>query len=1505
MAKKDKWKKPKQDVWVRDLAGTNKKVDAFIKSQGGDEWDIAGFKNYMNLRTARSDMDSKAASSATNAFNEAHETSIQKQKEKAEKPKESKQKKKKKGTLLTELTVNKKKNGFLDSTKDFFTGKDTDGDGKPNGLFKALELIDRPGDAVRTGIKEKLEGRSFFDGAKDGFLGKKNTTGKDLNESLGFNPDKDKKDNVISRELGRQAINQLPLGKLVSPWLKNDHKQKIGKEVAGAGTEVALDPLNLIGTGIATKGPQAVDKGITTALRKLIPDDLPKFDGNVNPKLIDEITPKPKATLPPQKGIEVDPAFNVKRYKNPEQPLNELLGRQKQAESPLMQMAKKNMYEERPLPDFSNAKPIVEKPSNVNVYGAEVPKDLVNDAPPQYWQKRYEDFTKHVQSNYDTNRLTPEALEDLWSQYARYDEPVTLDQVVDLAYKGYKEPKVINTAEVWDKLGNRPPVSQSAKKILGLNGVEAPKPMSKPTPNVLETLPQLTQKRTIYKPSQQSNSVVNTNIPEQSLAPQITATNRPKLVPELPNERKFFNTLQNSEKTSPEMLERLENFDKTYKPMSNDELVTYANKYIEKDAEKAFQFVKNAKKFDPRHITVAHRLIDELQTAGNFERAVDVAERLAEQGTKAGQSVQAYSIYNRLTPQGQLVRAQRLINKINEVRSPKDQVKMTPQLAENLTATAETIQRITGQEDLGKGVHALLEKAKKGNMLSDDELKTVRSFMTDAKKFIGDLTVKEKSVLPKPVNPRNRDKIVDFMGKKEELARKRLKQTFGSRANSLPVDVFYDLSVIGASKIAKGTVKFADFSEIMVKEFGEQVRPYMQQIFDKAAETFNLQTDKMTTRRLTAAEKIVDKAITDKMLSVEHAEELLGLTKRLLNSSGDAKFEASMELQAALNALERPSFAQKISSAQTQAQLLNLVTMARNAIGNEVFYRIDRASKLLAVPFDMAQAKITGTQRTIVFNTGQFNWNGFFQPSKDYAQGFKTGIKAGWRGVNPLGLNTAYDIQSPAFRSKFNPLHWTEKILGASLRSFDTAGFMRAYNQTLREQATLKAMNEGLKGKELREAAERYFLNADENMQEIANQYGKYATFQDNTMLANALTKAKQGMNKISTLGMTKEFGLGDLILKYPKTPGNLIMRALDYSPAGVVRSIHFLNDFRKHKNPFDMRELQLSFARAIVGTGGFSAFGFMLADKGVLTSAGDSDYEVKELEKMAGKQPNSVNVTAIQRFLSSGLDMKALKVQEGDTFVSYDWAQPVSISMSLGTGVNQAFEENKNPTALDATKSALNSAGNTVVNMSVLSGLNNFLTGYQGETWSDKLEGSTKGAVGSFIPTLSNQARKFNDNTSRNAYSPLFTGELKNRAYNRIPGLDSKLPPAYDTLGNTREMHKNDSNNFFNVFMNPSFVSQYKPSPEAKFVLDYINATGDKKAAPKLADKKLDGIPLTGEQHSKMQRIMGEEVRKGIAEEMQYLDPNDYEAIAEVMEDILREAGKTAREAIRAERGE
>src|SRR5690606_34546256 len=90
-----------------------------------------------------------------------------------------------------------------------------------------------------------------------------------------------------------------------------------------------------------------------------------------------------------------------------------------------------------------------------------------------------------------------------------------------------------------------------------------------------------------------------------------------------------------------------------------------------------------------------------------------------------------------------------------------------------------------------------------------------------------------------------------------------------------------------------------------------------------------------------------------------------------------------------------------------------------------------------------------------------------------------------------------------------------------------------------------------------------------EDMIARAHADGLYRTFQDPTMAATLFSNLKRVLNAVSPESIEKiragkpreilnnEFGLGELVLKYPKTPANLLMRAMDYSPVGFLKAVY------------------------------------------------------------------------------------------------------------------------------------------------------------------------------------------------------------------------------------------------------------------------------------------------------------------------------------------------------------
>ncbi|MCF2718045.1 hypothetical protein LWE69_12795 [Paenibacillus sp. UKAQ_18] len=948
-------------------------------------------------------------------------------------------------------------------------------------------------------------------------------------------------------------------------------------------------------------------------------------------------------------------------------------------------------------------------------------------------------------------------------------------------------------------------------------------------------------------------------------------------------ERGFASTLRQSEKTPAEFAERL---DSTYRPITNAETVQQANRRLTEDVRQATNYVLDDSRFTAEKAATAQRLIDHYNQQKNYEMAVNIANKVAEEATNAGQSIQALSLFERLTPEGVLVRAQKLANSVNEKLPTKaEKVKITDDMAAKMTDLAETTQRMTGVKGLANDVVDILKRAKAGEKLDDIEIDQLSRFVKESKQF-----VKESSRKANPTPPRRppamkdqrvRDNVVKFLDAQEEAAKERLRAR-GIQISSTPLDVWGDYAVIGAAKMGKGTIKFADWSEAMVKELGEGIRPSLEGLYARSKEAFELSAKKVSQDTISRAEKLTEKIIREKNLTDNEAESLLVLARKVSGLSGEAKRIASQDLQVILQSLDKPGLLKKISSAQTIAQLLNPKTQVRNVLGNELFYRVERLNKFVATPIDIARSKITGGQRYVTFRTnnqGQF-WKNWME-----------GSKAGWNGVNINGLQTQYDLAGQAFRGKYNPLTYLEKTLGAALRGFDNAAYMRAYNDTMGEMATLDAINKGVKP--TREYVQDFINRADENLTEIAGQYGKYVTFQDKNSISKFLSTVKRGLNA------GKDFGIGDLVLKYPNTPGALLMRALEFSPVGFVRSARILEKGARfaESNP---REATLALSRAMVGTFGMMGMGYFLMDKGIIKGQASKDKDIRSLQQSAGEGQYQVNLSALQRFIESGFSSD-VKLKEDDLLYTYDWMQPVSIAISMGANINKNIGEKKDPDEspiLGTLAAGYNSfAGgiNTLQEQSVLKGISDAASGYAGQTATDKIVDILSDIPSSFIPTILNQVKQTQDNNKRETYSPNKLEQSLNKAQAKIPGLAERLPKKYDTLGQEQKHYQDSS--LANIFLNPGFPSRYKLSPEAQEVVNLITETEDETLAPRVPGKTIKGNKLTGEQFSRLSQVQGEETARRIRNLS-----GTTEQKANQMEKSLKKASEKARKQIMQE---
>lgn len=564
-------------------------------------------------------------------------------------------------------------------------------------------------------------------------------------------------------------------------------------------------------------------------------------------------------------------------------------------------------------------------------------------------------------------------------------------------------------------------------------------------------------------------------------------------------------------------------------------------------------------------------------------------------------------------------------------------------------------------------------------------------------------------------------------------------------------------------------------------------------------------------------------------LTAEKAKAITEKAKKLEGMpEGYEKQVATQQLLQEIYTAVPATLPEKISTLQTMAQLLNPKTNIRNILGNTMFGGLENISQTVSTPLDKLLSLVTGRRTTGLPSLKTQAVSG--------VKGGKTAVKEAFGGIN-TGAKTQFDLNDvPVFRKGI--LGTLEKTMNATLRGADRAAYEASFDDAIRAQ--MKATKTNVVTPEMIEAA---------------HHTGLYRTFQDENAISNFFVGMKRSLNKIGVGTEGKRFGLGDIVLKYPKTPANLLARGIDYSPAGFVRSI-FEASKPLFGKEFDQRAFVDSFGRAVTGSGTAFGTGYILAANGIITAQPEENKDLRNTQRAEGLGGYQINVSAFKRWVAGGFNKDAGKLREGDTLVSYDWAQPAAIPLSAGA----ALGARKPQKAGSSPKNAVANSLNTLVEQPLLQGVQRLFGGYGGIT--DSAVETAKGVPASFTPTILNQAGQLIDNTPRNTTDPNPFTEAANKVIARIPIASTTLPEQVDVLGDTRERYQDGGNNPLNVLFNPAFVNRYKPSKATSTANELYNTTGETKQLPPTVPTtvKINGEnkKLTGKEQADYQRFVG-----------------------------------------------
>lgn len=581
-------------------------------------------------------------------------------------------------------------------------------------------------------------------------------------------------------------------------------------------------------------------------------------------------------------------------------------------------------------------------------------------------------------------------------------------------------------------------------------------------------------------------------------------------------------------------------------------------------------------------------------------------------------------------------------------------------------------------------------------------------------------------------------------------------------------------------------------------------------------------------------------------LSPDLAEDITKQANKLKDMpEGNAKDLESAKLMQLVAKAKPPEFLDKVNSLQTMAMLLNPKTAIRNILGNSLFGGFETLSDTVAAGLDAFIALGT-KKRTIVLPDLRTALRGG-------KQGFKQGVQEALEGVDTSGIDTKFDLpRVNTFDNKF--LNGLEKVLSIELKASDRAFYQATFRETLLNQIRAERLNGNPR------------VRITDEMLARAHHEGLYRTFQDPSALANSFSKIKKSLNG------GRGFGLGDFILKFPKTPANLLQRAIDYSPINTFRVLYEGVAPIVGKTDFNQREFVQHFARTITGTGLVWSSGFALGKLGLATGEPLSNRDLRAAQRQLGKGAYRINTTAMQRLAADPSNLSAAKERPGDIFVSYDWAQPMAIPFSAGVNMAVSATESAKDRAVSMMESVMDAtvtAVDTLTDQPLLQGVQRFF-GARGKggrfSVAEGAKGVAENAFSSFVPTLFSQMNQLMDNTVRETFDPSLVRRTLNRAKARVPGLAQTLPQKRNVKGEVLERFQNDSNNPLNVFLNPSFVGQKTDDPILNEVERIFESSGDRKQALKVVPNSVSiqqggkkvQKKLTGEEKGRYQEIVG-----------------------------------------------
>lgn len=907
---------------------------------------------------------------------------------------------------------------------------------------------------------------------------------------------------------------------------------------------------------------------------------------------------------------------------------------------------------------------------------------------------------------------------------------------------------------------------------------------------------------------------------------------------------------------------------------------------------------------------------EEAQKNGDYSKVVEMAQKIRENATKGGQFVQAFAKYNRTTPEGLLVKA---IDEVDKAKNPVQRKNVNPVVQSMIDSYTEQIRdlraeqkqavqdaKLAGQMGQGKADAAELRKIRERYENQIKALNEQRDkLLADAVQAGRESQKKADNAAMKRITDAY-NKRIDEWQKKIDLAKAAYDEMFQKgQTQQQQTD---------ARAQERKIQKFEDMLANLQAERDEILNGGLDALRATNKGISDAKANEITKNLTEMADALdaVKEGDVDALIDVIQRQAKIRKTpvsKATMNNLKKQNFEwlwnaASTQYLQIAKDYVKPSMARRVATFQTMSHLFNMRTGMRNVVSNLAFSAVEAAANDISQIPDMVLGAITG-KRGVGFDQAVFskaNWEGFMEGYSRVQPELALDIETGENGKYGTGRRTNKMTGNLLTRN----LSRVERLLGYELNLTDevTKGSIRA--ETLRQLQ--RFVNSGkMTMEEAIQAAEQEML---------------YRTFQDDTLVGNALSVLKKLGNTFigfgdsgQTLGKMKvhEFGLGDLLTKYTQVPGALVHRSIEFTPAGYAKAIYALvmaqkNGGIQNMSALQQRNIALAIGRATTGSGLIALFA-ALTKAGIILNADDEDDpDAKALRAAGGISGTQINVDALGRLIRG----ESADLRDGDELWGIEFMQPVNGSMTIGALLNNSKEgQNLAQRWLEAILHGTVQSIDDLSVMNTLRTIQNAIDYSQEETFigqgKDVLLELAKSSATGFIPSPVRQFAQGMDAYYRDAYgSKNLLTQGKEQAMNAIPGLRQKLPTKLTNFGEDKTYGGSTVQRWMNAFFTPGSVRTYQADETVQELLDLYYASGNEKIIPdRSAPYKIqignDRYEMSAEERREYQTTMGQTAKLWME---QFFGSEDYadmttEERAARVEAIVKSAEKVAKDTV------